>query len=333
MITLPQDYVTSIFLQYAGSPEKTHAGYKGSCPICMEGKSWGVKKRLFYFPKDGYFFCHNKCGAFSAYYWVKTVTGKSFLEIKNEVESGFGDFEYDRVLLDTPAEPTILVPDLPNDSINLLDKYQVKYNKDNYWVKLASSFIMKRKLLKAPYRPSAFYLSLEDFVHRNRLIIPYFGFLNKVEFYQSRALTDRQEKNMGKFLSKVNAQKSVFNLDKVDPEFEYIFLLEGPIDAMFIKNGVALSGAMMTEYQEDLIRTNYPFHKLVWLFDNHKIDKTAAEKLKEKIEERESLAFSWGGKYSEYKDFNEYCVKTNTTEVDYNEVLELSYSPARVLLG
>lgn len=331
MIVLPTDYVTSIFLQYSGHPEKIFSGYRASCPICMEGKSWGTKKRLYYFPKDGYFFCHNGCGSFGNYYWVKKVTGKSYLDIRKEIEEGYGDVGYDRIFLGE-EEPKMVMPDLPNDSINLLDRLQVEYNKDNYWVKSAVSFLIKRKLMTAPYRPKTFYLSLNDYVHKNRIIIPYYGFLDKIEFYQSRAMTERQEKTRGKFLSKLNSDKSIFNLDKIDPGFEYVFLMEGAIDSMFLKNAVGISGLHMTEHQKDLLQSKFPFHKRVWIYDNHKIDASSAEHIRDVAMDSQDLYFSWSGRFEKYKDINEFCIKENSNEVSAEEVLKRAVEGKRVLL-
>lgn len=332
MITLPQEYVTSIFLQYAGNPEKISSGFRASCPSCMEGKSWGIKKRLYYFPKDGYLHCHNGCGSFGAYYWVKTITGKSFLEIKNEVENGYGDFEYDRILLNSPEEEHFSTPELPSDSINLLDKTQVNYYKNNYWVKRAISFLIKRKLLNAPYKPKSFYISLTDSIHKNRLLIPYYGFISGIDFYQSRALTENQEKNRGKYLSKLNSKKVIFNLNRVDAGSDYLFLMEGPIDSMFLKNSIAIGGIQLTDNQLMDIQYKFPLHKKIWVLDNHKLDSAAANKIKDMLDS-DDLFFSWGDKFEKYKDINEFCIGENVKEVQPEDIIKYSMPPHKALFN
>jgi hypothetical protein len=332
MIKLPIEYTKDIFFQYAGYSEKTSSGYRASCPMCMEGKSWGTKKRLYYFPNEDYLFCHNGCGSFSDYFWVKKVTGKTFQEIKEDVEScGYSiDLDYFRINLDD--EKSFIVPQpLPRDSINMFDKTQVLYYKDNKWVKEAVRFITKRGLLHAPYRPKAFYLSLTDKIHKNRLTIPFFDDNGQVEFYQSRALTEYQE-NFGKFLSKLNSDKSVFNLDKVNYSNDCLFIMEGAIDAMFLENAVAISGVYMTGHQEELIAKSTPTHTKVWIFDNPKIDNTGREKLIDMVTNGSSdLFFTWSDKFESYKDLNEFCIKENIWSINPDEILKRSVVGSKII--
>lgn len=325
MIQLPIDYTNSIFFEYAGGPEKVSNGYRASCPVCMEGSSWGTKKRLYYFPNDRYLFCHNGCGSFSDYFWVKTVTGKSFTDIKDDIANGYDadEFTYESISFDDKT-PIIKTPDLPKDSINLMDKTQLEFYKDDYWVKLAVSFIIRRGLHKAPHAPKALYLSLNDYVHRNRLIIPFYNDNNKVEFYQSRALTTKQQ-DFAKFLSKMDAEKTIFNLDKVSYEMDHIFIMEGAIDSMFLDNGVAISGVYLTDYQDELLSKNCPFMKKVWIFDNPHLDETGREKMTEIAMKSTDLFFTWSDQFEKYKDLNEYAVHENVWSINPDEILSRSF--------
>lgn len=333
MFNLPIDYVTNIFLQYAGFPDKISSGYRASCPMCMEGTSWGDKKRLYYFPNDHYMFCHNGCGSFSDYFWVKKITGKSFSDIKEEITNGYdlSDLSYDNYISLDDDSILYTTPTLPQDSINLMDKTQVRFYRKNIWVKRAISFLNRRKMLKAPFRPKSFYISLNDKVHKNRLIIPFYDDDGLVEFYQSRALTDHQAK-IGKFLSKFNSDKPIFNLSKINFKLNYIFIMEGAIDAMFLQNGVAISGVHLTSYQDDLLQRRCPFLKKVWIYDNPKIDDTGREKLLEKVKGSNDLFFTWGDKFEKYKDLNEYCVNENVWSVNPDEIICRSYLGGKSIL-
>ena len=42
---------------------------------------------------------------------------------------------------------------------------------------------------------------------------------------------------------------------------------------MFLKNSVGVGGSKITSHQIDEIQANAPFHKKIWILDNHKIDK------------------------------------------------------------
>jgi hypothetical protein len=332
MITLPIDYTTSIFFEYAGYPVKVSTGYRASCPICMEGKSWGEKKRLYYFPEKHLFFCHNGCGAMSDYNWVKSVTGKTFHTIKEDIKLNYdmSDFMYDRVPIESEL-PRTEPPTLPKDSINLMDSAQLTFYKDNYWVRTAAMFLKNRGILNAEFKPKSFYLSLTDFVHKNRLVIPFYDFGGNINFYQSRALSSKQLE-IAKFLSKVDAPKSVFNLDRIDYDLNYIFIMEGAIDAMFLKNGVAISGVEFTDHQSELIQTHCPFLKKVWVFDNPKVDATGREKMIKMAMGSNDLFFTWGGEFEKYKDLNEYCVQEKVWTVNPDSILKYSLNGSKSIL-
>lgn len=334
MINLPIEYTKDVFFQYAGYPEKTSTGFRASCPVCMEGKSWGKKKRLYYFPEQNYFYCQNDCGSFSDYFWVKTVTGKTFSEIREEMESGgfsTDEFNYYNVKLEDDKE-LFQFPPLPKDAINLFDKTQVLYFKDNYWVKTAINFMVARGILKAPYKPKSLFISLTDSVHRNRLTIPFYDDDSNIEFYQSRALTPYQQK-MSKFLSKMNSEKSIFNLNKLDLSSDYIFIMEGAIDSMFLKNSVAISGVYMTDHQQDLIQVNAPLHKKVWIYDNYKLDAAGRSKMLDKIMDGSTdLFFDWSDSFSNYKDLNDFCINENIWDINPDEIIKRSVSGPKLLL-
>ena len=185
--------------------------------------------------------------------------------------------------------------------------------------------------MTAPYRAKSFYLSLNDTIHKNRIVIPFYDCNGEIEFYQSRALTEKQEK-YAKFLSKLNSDKSIFNIDKVDFELDYIFIMEGAIDSMFLKNGLAISGVTLTDYQQDIILNNCPFSKRVWLFDNPKIDETAKEKMFEHAKTSKDLFFTWTDQFEKYKDLNEFCVQENVRAIDPDEIVKRSFVGAKSLL-
>lgn len=320
MLDLPSDYVLRILHQYGDSPEKTSSGYKCGCPVCHEGKSLKSKKRLYYMTGDNYLYCHNCTRGWSAYGWVKQVTGKSFSEILAESKAS-NDFNYSRVESESTQDVVhFTVPALPDDSINLMDGVQVKFYEDDYYVKLARDYIKSRRLDTAAYRPKYYYLSKLDRVHQNRLIIPFFDSDGIVSYYQSRALTQKQEIR-AKYLSKLDCDKQVFNFSKIDYAFGYMFVMEGALDAMFLRNAVSASGVFLTPNQKRILSSCIGL-KRIWMFDNPHVDTTGKAKMLEKAEMCPlDLFFPWSDEFREYKDLNQYCVENKTDEVPVESVL------------
>ena len=311
---LPEQYVTQMFQIYAGYVKYNPASsvYYGGCPICREGKSWGKKARLYWIPKYGNIHCKNDCNkSWTPLSWIMEVSGKSYEDIIDEAK----EYEY------VPVESIIQQNNfqfrsktLPDDAINLFNPTAVDYYRDNEHIQLALKTITTRRLRSAVNAPKAMYMSLTDYSHRNRITIPFYDELNKLSFFQSRAMYDEPNK----YISKGNGVKTLFGFDKVVAEIPYVFIFEGPIDAMFMKNGIAIGGVEFTARQKQQLQS-VPFHKRVWILDNPNIDATANTKILQ-LPEKGDLIFNWG-KVTAYKDFNDLCVAKKIDEIPKDFVL------------
>jgi len=331
-VVIPPSYTIAKFKSYVSNYEVSRYYLKGSCPICHEGKSGKSKKRLFYFINDDYLFCHN-CGLYwSPYFWLKEVTGMSFKEIKQDVFDYIGE---DITITDisftsNTTEEKIITPTLPGECANLKDSLQMEFYKNDYYVKLAKMYCEKRRLFSAKYAPKTFYFCINDYHHKNRLIIPYYNELGKIESYISRDILGKD--NKPKYLLKFNSDKAIFNIDKVDGDYPYIFIFEGAIDAMFVKNGIAISGTTLTSNQQDILQKLYPFHKLVWCFDNYRFEKAEVnKKITNKLKENE-MVFLYDNEFENFKDINDYCVKNKIDSVSTESILASSYQGLKGLL-
>lgn len=329
---IPSSYVISKFYQLAGKPEKYRDFYRASCPICREGKSFLKKKRLHYFPDKEYMYCHNCGNTWTPLFWLKEVTGQTYKEILQDIKDYTGeDLSFSLVKLDNnTSEPTKIIPDLPKDCIDLTNKTQLSFYKNNKIILLALNYIKERRLLTAINHPRTYYISLDDYLHKNRLIIPYYNSNHRIESYISRKLLDSDDK--AKYLVKTNSDKPIFNLSKIDINFPYIFLFEGAIDAMFIKNGVAISGLYLTNKQEQTLNNNFPFHEKIWCYDNYAFeDDNVKEVIREKLKNGEKV-FLYKDEFEKFKDLNDYCKEKGLDFIDPNLLLKNCYSGMSGLL-
>lgn len=318
LFKVPDQYIISKFFQYTGYPvfKASIRAYNACCPVCREGSSWGKKKRLFYFPHKEQLYCHNCNQSWSPINWVKQVCNMTFSQIKTEVlsgEIGKPEVSLENISIPVAREKALI---LPEDSINLFDKNQIQFYKNNKIVRTALSVIKKRCIHMATYKCSSLYISLTDYVHKNRLCIPFRDLDGKIVFYQTRKLL---QDDTPKYLSKMYEEKSVFGIDKIDVNFPYIFILEGPLDAMFIKNGVAVGGLTMTSKQKRQLQ-QFPTHKMIWCLDNQNIDSASKSKMDQLIERKETV-FTWPSIYK-YKDFNELCMGEQWKEIPLDFVLQ-----------
>jgi len=331
-VIIPQEYFVQKFYQYCGIPKynrltRTH---QGCCPICREGTSWGKKRRSYYILDDNIICCHN-CGWYSSpIKWTEAAGNMSYNEIVNESKT------YDILPLDLlenniVEKKPINIPPLPKDSINLFDKNQTDYYKNNSTVNEALNLMKKRKLDIAINKPQSLYVSLVDKTHKNRLVIPFYNTNNEIVFYQSRVIFDKDLRSYPKYLSKINSEKTLYGINNIKPTLDYIFIFEGPIDAFFVTNGVAVagiqesSGTSFTTMQQNQLN-GFKLLEKIWVLDSQWLD-FASRKKTEKLIKQGERVFIWPEKIGKtFKDINEYCVTNNLSKIDPQYFVDNSFS-------
>lgn len=314
---LPEEFIISKFyeLGYRVKYSKYNDTYNCACPICREGKSFERKKRCYYLPKKDLIYCHNCGWSSKPYKWIRKVSGQSDAELRQELDDG----EYDMgVALDEKSINVIEdVPSLPEDCINLFDDNQVKYYKDNNIVRGVCDVIKERKLRDAVNCCRSLYVTLKDRVHRHRLIIPFFDTNGDLVYYQSRKVFNFDTRE--KYISKIGGGRTIFNLDRVSTDYDDLFIFEGPLDSMFVRNGVAVGGItegkqLFSEQQEQQAKALMFFNK-IWVLDSQWLDSTSLKKSEMLLKQGHSL-FIWPKDLGiRYKDFNETCVQLNLNEI------------------
>lgn len=331
MIVIPEEYITTKFYQYAGYPKYKRLSnvYEGGCPICREGNSWGRKRRLFYLAKKKIICCHN-CGWYSSpYNWIKKVSGLNDIEIIKEIKHFTPNTE-NIVEKKDEIKKEIIVPTLPDNSINLQDISQLNYFKNNKIVEIAKNYLSQRRLDTCINPPNSFFISLTDKVHKNRLIIPFY-YNNNIVFYQTRTLLEKDNKTKPKYLSKIMGEKSLFNIDNIKDDIDYIFVFEGPIDSCFVQNGVGVTGIQEKSKQTfsplQLKQLDqYKLYKKIFVLDSQWQDDASARKSKILLQQNESV-FLWPEKLGKkFKDFNDICVKLKRDYIKPDVIIENTFT-------
>ena len=337
MIPVPEQYVIQTFYRCVSFPSynKYTNVYNGSCPFCKEGKSYGKKTRFFYIPKKELAYCHN-CGySKKAFNFVLDATGKPFNEVINQIKSLESS---DVPVIEEKKEAKPVSKSLPDDCINLTDKNQLEFHKNNPIVSICLNFLKDRKLDIAINKPTTFYLSLTDKVHKNRLILPFYDTNGDIIFYQTRTLLEKDSFQKPKYLSKVGAEKSLYGIHNLDLFHDYVYIFEGPIDSYFIKNGLAVCGIQedsnrtFNDLQQKQIAQLTTFKK-IWCLDNQWNDNASLKKSFSLVDNGEQV-FIWPEMFKHYKDLNEVCIKFNLYSINPELVTKNTYSglKAKILL-
>ncbi len=322
---LNQEFLIEVLYSYCKRPiyRKYQNLFNAECPVCKEGKSSGRSRRLFYFPNKQYIFCHNCSKSWKPFEWVREITGLSVPEIisRNRIKT-------ESIITTTapkPVTPPKPIATLPEGSIEITNKEQLEFYKDNKIVNLGLEYCKSRRLLSAINSCKKFYVSLEDKSHKNRLIIPFFN--NKqITCYQSRALFSKQTP---KYKTKIG-EKELFNYDNINSDIPYIFIFEGPIDSMFVQNGVAMASLSPTEAQRKQLNSLIGYQQ-IFVFDNDKNNEQTSRKI-EKFIKQGSTIFIWPKELKQFKDFNELCVHLKQDEVPWKFVVNNSFSGNQALL-
>jgi hypothetical protein len=328
-VNLPEEYILQKFYQYCGGVKhnKAQNNYQGSCALCREDSSWLKKKRCYYLVDRNLIYCHN-CGiSYTPLTWIKEVTGDTVSQILKEAES----FDFIPIKLEEKKkEPSKKIPSLPYDSINLFDQTQLDFYKDNKIVQKALEIIKNRRLDTAVNKPKTLWLSLKDIIHANRLVIPFYDDQNEIIFYQTRTILE-SDSFMEKYLGKKNSEKSLYGMNNIDNTLNYIFILEGPINAFFVRNGTAVCGIQdggninLTQLQQQQLSI-FKFLKQVWVLDSQWIDNTSFNKTQKLIENKE-LVFIWPEEVGKkFKDFNDLAIYYKLNEISAKFILDNTFS-------
>jgi len=310
---------------------KTSSGgnWKFSCPICREGKSFGKKKRCFLL-KDGYFMCFNCSKAWSAYNFfneICKISLKDFISEHNEYinenksEDTFSQKKYISFAEEDDQEESNI---LPFGSINLEDKTQVDFYKNSYNINSALEYCKRRRLFDAINKVPIYFTS-KDYIHKDRIVLPYYK-NGKIVHYQSRLI--KSSSFIPKYLSKPNSKKCFFNEDNIDWEYPYIFIFEGPIDSMFVKNGIAMGGLTCNAEQKEILNFYKITKEIIYVLDNQ-IDNKEVVSRYLKLEEQKERVFLWSD--IEEKDINEWTVKNSKNLFDSERIVNDSGSPLILL--
>lgn len=322
MIAIDEDFIIQKFYELGSHVKHNRYNntYQCSCPICREGNSFGKKQRCYYIPAKDNIFCHN-CGWSSRpFTWIKEVSGLTDYELIEELKkSSLKVRDVDDIF--KPVIEKKESPTLPHNCINLFDTTQVSFFKDNPIVKQCLNLIETRRLSTAINKPKSIYVSLTDRVHKDRLVIPFFDENNDIVFYQTRSVTDKAKKTTPKYISKINAEKTLFNINNVVPDTDKVYIFEGPVNAFFTRNSVAVAGIteksniLFTPKQQEQINTTLKWHTRVWILDSQWLDNASLNKTEILLKEGEKV-FIWPEKFGKkFKDFNDICIALKVDEI------------------
>lgn len=300
MIHVDKIYISRLSTRLDRFTEKRNNLFNCRCPFCGDSQKKTYKARGYiYIRKNNYnYMCHN-CGAsMSLSSFMKQIDPELHKEYvfekwkegqtgsrKNVPKPEFNfsaptfsrttvcDFELGTKIVDLPdghpAKSYCIERQLP--------KLDVLYYTDNF-----------KKLV------SKLTNDYDNLLEEERIIIPFFDEFCNVFALQGRAIG---KSNMRYVTIKIDEEKTkVYGLDRVNKD-ETVYVVEGPIDSLFLENSIAMAGSdINVEYFTD-------WKDVVFVLDNEPRNRQIVDKFEKLIDSDQNVVI-WPEKIKE-KDLND----------------------------
>ncbi len=146
-----------------------------------------------------------------------------------------------------------------------------------------------------------------------RLIIPFFGKDGSLQAFQGRALRDSKLRYVTIKLN--DSFEKIYGLNTVDVN-EKIYVVEGPIDSMFLENAVATADSNLSFASKVFQKSN-----LVLVFDNEPRNKEICELMDKAIENHYQICI-WPEMIKE-KDINEMIMSDFSSE-ELKDIIDMN---------
>jgi predicted RNA-binding Zn-ribbon protein involved in translation (DUF1610 family) len=274
--------------------------YNFRCPLCGDSQKNKSKSRGYVYRKknDYFYMCHN-CGVSTTFFNLLDKVDpnlskeysleryKDSASGNNYVKPNFEEFKTElpkfKKSLGIPS-----IKSLPKEHYAKVyvesRKIPEEFHSELYFAEDFKGFVDSLQIEKE---------GLKD--DDPRLVIPFYDADKNLIAFQGRALGESKLRYITVKLSDDNSK--VFGLDRINQE-EMIYVVEGPIDSMFLENAVATADSNLSSISKLFDKT-----KVVLVYDNEPRNKDICKQIDKCIEEHYNVVI-WP-EYIEEKDIND----------------------------
>lgn len=290
--------------------------YQFRCPLCGDSFKDKTKCRGFVYRKenDYFYMCHN-CGVSTTFYnFLKQVDENLVKEYALERYK-----DKNPTAIEHKTDTVVLKPSAPKFKKSLSIP-KISSLPDGHFAK---TYVSGRLIPESNWSELYYCedykkfvnidMGIEKSLHDNdkRLVIPFYDQDNKLIGFQGRTLSDSKLRYI---TIKMNEDSpKAFGLNRIN-EDETIYVVEGPIDSLFLKNAIAVSGSNL-EYAGELFDKS----KIVLVFDNEPRNKEILRLMNHAIDGHFSVCI-WPEMIVE-KDVNDMILSGFTVE-DIQDIVE-----------
>lgn len=297
-----------------------------SCPVCGDSSKNKLKARGYIYRAQSDLFvrCHNCGHSTNLGNLIKYVDPKLYEEyVLERYKSGATRYNAhkDVAQLIPEEKKEELLEDNILESLKRIDTLPLSHP--------AVEYVAKRKIPKDKWNLLYFAPKFKKFTNsvtpkfpepvvqeHPRMIIPYFKPSGKCFAFQGRAYGDEEPKY---FTIKVDeTEEKIYGQDRVDYG-QRIYIVEGPIDSLFLPNAIAVSGASFDTPTIRQLLTNATI-----VMDNEPRNKDIVRQMAKYIDLGYSVCM-WPDYVSE-KDINEMVLAGKTVDEVLNTINTNTYS-------
>jgi len=313
---LEHKYVGMVSSRLRNFKRKSSGLYNFSCPLCGDSSTHTQKARGYIYEKKGtaLFHCHNCSATMGIPNFIKTLDQNLYNEMTLEkLKDNKSPEQQDLESFVEKMKKPIFMKEGPLKGLKKVSQLSPEHKVKKF---------VDARLIPTPYHAKLFNCpNFRNFTNNlvphkftaeslerdeTRLLIPFFTKDKKVHAYQGRALGASAVKYITIVLDE--SVPKVYGLDTVNFD-RTTYVVEGPIDSMFIPNSIATAGG-------DLVSALSPFQSskssMVIVYDNEPRSRDTIKKLDKAIMQGYNIVI-WPENL-EHKDVNDMVLAGMSSE-------------------
>lgn len=313
---IDKKYVSLVSTKLERFKQKSEFLWNFRCPICGDSHKNKLKTRGYFYRRksDLFFQCHNCGTSLSIGNFLKTIDKSLYREYqleryKNESAGNTAkpDFSWAKVKPVFDTAPKINLPTIDS----LPEEHAAK------------QYLLKRKISREHLKTIYYAASFKAFVlemlpdyektlyDESRIIFPFYDQNKKLLGFQGRAVSESKIKYITVKMDEDFTK--IYGLDRVDLT-KRIYVVEGPIDSLFLQNSLATMDASL--YNITLLLGNYDY---VFIHDNEPRNSAITKQMAKTISHRKNI-FIWPQNVVA-KDINDW-ILTGATPSEIQSIID-----------
>ena len=298
--------------------------YRFRCPICGDSQKDRRKTRGHLLEKSGKirFYCHNCSASMQFKYFMKEIDPTLYLEYVKEQIKESGN-QKDVETFAEKMKPPVFVKTTALSKLKKVSQLDPDHPVKKYIDSRQIPSNLHYKLFYAPKFGAWVNSMIPDKIKvgekdEPRLIIPFLDKEKNLFGFQGRSFRKDGVRYITIMLDETKPK--VFGLDTID-ESKDIYLLEGPIDSMFLPNAMAAAGGDLSAQIE---QTGLLKEKIVVVFDNEPRHSDTIKRMQKAIDAGYRVVI-WPSDI-QYKDVNDMILSGMKSEYIKDILDECNYS-------